>query len=396
MSGSNFLKGALVAALTMMGAGASAQTIGVTPTSIKIGFVGSLTGPAAIWGSGNLAGATLAFEEANAKGGIFGRKIEVVPLDDESSAPKGSAAFNKLVQAEKVFMVFGPSASAVGVPMKKVMADSGVPIVIPSFSSPDMTDPLIKNIFRTGTLNDRVQGHAIADYLVKTMKVDKIAILRQSDQYGATGAAAIIERLKELEKAPAAVEIFNASDTDMTSQVLRLRGADPQAIVIYGYPSPSAIATRQIRELGMTAEIFGSNAASNQNYPELVGKIGVGTKFAANSSFLTEGTAEPMASFRDAFQKRFPDLARQGRPTTSDVNGYGGALNVLEGLRRAGKDLTRENFMAALETFNGFETGIVAPTYFSPTRHEGNTKMWIMRITPELTREVLPDEIDAQ
>jgi branched-chain amino acid transport system substrate-binding protein len=103
-----------------------------------------------------------------------------------------------------------------------------------------------------------------------------------------------------------------------------------------------------------------------------------------------------MASFREAFQKRFPDLARQGRPTTSDVNGYGGALNVLEGLQRAGKDLTRENFMAALETFNGFETGIVAPTYFSATRHEGNTKMWIMRITPELTREVLPGEIDAQ
>lgn len=373
-----------------------AETPGVTPTSIKIGFIGSLTGPAAIWGSGNLAGATLAFEAVNAEGGIFGRKIEVVSVDDESSAPKGIAGFNKLVQSEKVFMVFGPSASAVGVPMKSVMAGSGVPIVIPSFSSPDMTEPLVKNIFRVGTLNDRMQGRAIADYFVDKMKIDKIAILRQSDQYGATGAAAITERLKELGKTPVAVEVFNASDTDVTSQVLRLRTANPQAIVIYGYPSASAIATRQIRELGITADILGSSATSNQNYPELVGTVGVGAKFVSASKELPESDDEPVASFRAAFQKRFPELARQGRPTSSDISGYGGALNVIEALRRAGKDLTREGFMAALETFDGFDTGIVSPTYLSPTRHEGNTSMWIAVITPDLKRKVLPDVIDAK
>lgn len=369
---------------------------GVTPTSVKIGFVGSLTGPAAIWGSGNIAGLTLAVEEVNNAGGVNGRKIEVVTVDDESSAPKGIAGFNKLVNSDKVFAVFGPSASAVGVPMKSILTSSGVPVIIPSFSSPDMTEPVIKNIFRTGALNDRMQGHAIANYFVTTMKFDRIAIIRQSDQYGATGASAIADRLKELGKTPVAVEVFGAADTDMTSQVLRLRNADAQAIVVYGYPAPSAIATRQIRELGIKADIIGASATSNQNYPEMVGKLGVGTKTVIPLQELPESSGPKMKAFRDAFQKRFPDLARQGRPALGDVYGYGGALNLIEGLRRAGKEPTRANFIAALETFNGFDVGVMLPTYFSATRHEGNTQMRISVIKDDLSREMLPGSIDAQ
>src|SRR5690606_15455185 len=82
---------------------------GVPADSLKIGILGSLTGPFAIFGSGNLAGATLAFEQANAAGGIHGRKLEWLSLDDESSPPKGIAAYKRLVGPEQVFAVFGPS-----------------------------------------------------------------------------------------------------------------------------------------------------------------------------------------------------------------------------------------------------------------------------------------------
>lgn len=200
----------------------------------QVGFVGSLTGPGAIWGSGNLSGATLAFEGINAAGGVHGRQIELVVIDDESSPPKGIAGFNRLIQADRVFAVFGPSTSAVGVPMRGVIAASGVPVFIPSFSSPDLTEPLIKNVFRSNTLNDRMQGRAVANYLTQVMKFQRVAIMRQSDQYGATGAGAIVDRLKELGKSAVAVETFNASDTDLTSQVLRLRSAEPDAIVVHG------------------------------------------------------------------------------------------------------------------------------------------------------------------
>lgn len=393
-------KAAHIAALAMAGLIASlparADSTGVTDTAIKIGFVGSITGPAAIWGSGNMSGATLAFEQVNANGGVHGRKIEFISIDDETSAPKGIAAFNRLVQSDKVFAVFGPSSSAVGVPMKGVLASSGVPVLIPSFSSPLMTEPPMPNVFRVGTLNDRMQGRGIANYLVETQKFSRVAILRQSDEYGAMGGNSVVDRLKELNKPAVATEVFNANDTDFTSQILRVRAANPDAIVVYGYPAASAVVTRQIREMGIKAEIIGSSATSNQNYPEMVGKLGVGTKLVSILRHLPESNHEPVVKFREAFQKRFPELARQGRPALSDILGYGGALNLIEALQRAGKNLTREGFVKALESFDGFETGVSLPSYFSATRREGNTQMYIAVIKDDLSREVLPDAISAQ
>src|SRR5438270_8821851 len=92
----------------------SAAEVGVTDKEIKVGILGSLTGPAAIFGTGNLAGGTIAFEEINAAGGINGRKLAWISLDDESSPPKAIAGYKRLVDQEKVFAVFGPAASAVG------------------------------------------------------------------------------------------------------------------------------------------------------------------------------------------------------------------------------------------------------------------------------------------
>jgi hypothetical protein len=108
--------GLLAASTSLLGSGAALANAapGVAAKSIRIGVLGSLTGPLAVFGSGNLAGATLAFEQANAAGGVNGRQIEWVSLDDESSPPKGVAAFKRLVDQEKVFAVFGPAASAVG------------------------------------------------------------------------------------------------------------------------------------------------------------------------------------------------------------------------------------------------------------------------------------------
>src|SRR5579872_1518667 len=182
---------------------ANAQdTTGVTKDSIKVGILGSLTGPAAIWGSGNRAGAILAFEEANAAGGVNGRKLEWFVEDDETSPPKAIAAFKKLTEQDAVFAVFGPASSAVSAAMVPVMQQSGVPIFISVPSTPAVTEPMIKNVFRAGPLNDRMQGIAVADYVIHKLKGRKIAIVRQSDEYGKRGAEAILGRMKQENLAP--------------------------------------------------------------------------------------------------------------------------------------------------------------------------------------------------
>jgi branched-chain amino acid transport system substrate-binding protein len=373
-----------------------AADAGVTDKEIKIGILGSLTGPAAIFGTGNLAGATIAFEEINAAGGVNGRKIEWISLDDESSPPKAIAAYKRLVDQEKVFAVFGPAASAVGQAMVPTLNASTTPTFVSIFSTPAVTEPPIPMLFRTGVMNDRQQGSAIADYVVDSLGAKKIAIVSQSDEYGKRGGEAVVTRLAERKMAPVSNEVFNISDTDFTAQISRTIQAAPDVLIVYGYPNPSAIITRQAKQLGLKAKIMGANSAGSRKYPEIVGEAAAGTQNILALKVLPEGDDPAAVKFRTTFEKRFPDLARQGRPDIGDVLGYGGALVFVEGLKRAGSGLTQTGFVKALESLKGFETGLTLPTTFSATEREGNQSAKIVEIQGDLTRKLLPVVVQAK
>lgn len=368
---------------------------GVSNDKIKIGILGDLTGHAAHWGSGNLAGGTLAFEEINAAGGINGRMLEWISVDSESSAPKGIAGFKRLVDQEKVFAVFGPTSSAVGVPLLKTLTASDVPVFASAFSSPLFTNPPAKNIFRSGTLNDADQGRILADYVAGISKKRSVAIMRQSDEYGKTGATNVGNRLKEIGGVKFTEEQFNASDTDFTSQLLRIRDSDADVMVVYGYPAPSAIVMRQAKQLGLPAQIVGSTATASRTYAATVGKEAAGTRAMTMARFLPESDEEAVAKFRKAFEARFPDLARQTRPEGTDQLAYHGAKTLIEGLRLAGRDLTREKLISALEGLKDFETGIAGATTFGPDRREGNRSGYVIEIKDDLSRVVLPQAYSA-
>jgi branched-chain amino acid transport system substrate-binding protein len=369
---------------------ADSQEPGVTDKAIKIGVLGSLTGPAAIFGTGNLAGGTIAFEEANAAGGVNGRKIEWVSLDDESSPPKAIAAFKRLTEQEKVFAVFGPAASAVGQALIPTFKASKTPVFISVFSTPAVTEPPIRNVFRTGPMNDRQQGIAIADYVIDHLKAKKISLIRQSDEYGKQGGDSVGKRLKERQLSLANEEVFNLTDTDFTAQLTRTIQAAPDVLIIYGYPNPSAIITRQARQLGLKARIMGANSAGSRKYPEIVGEAAAGTHNIVTLEVLPEGDAPAAVKFRTAFEKRFPDLARQGRPDLGDVLAYGGALAFIDALKRTGATPTQEGLIKALEGLKSFESGLTLPTTFSATEREGNKAARVVEVQSDLSRKLLP------
>ena len=379
-----------IAVLALCAVPAGAQSPGVTEKAIKVGILGSLTGPAAIFGTGNLAGATIAFEEVNAAGGVNGRKIEWVSLDDESSPPKGIAAFKRLVEQEKVFAVFGPAGSAIGQAMVPSFKASTTPVFISVFSTPAVTEPPVRTVFRTGPMNDRQQGVAIADYVIDHLNAKKIALIRQSDEYGKRGAESVVGRLKERAVSLTNEEVFNISDTDFTAQLTRTIQAEPDVLVIYGYPNASAIITRQAKQLGLKARIMGANSAGSRTYPKIVGEAAAGTQNILTLAVLPEGDAPPAVKFRTTFEHRFPDLARQGRPDLGDVLGYGGALAFIEGLKRAGDAPTQDGFIAALESLKDFETGVTLPTTFSATEREGNKSARVVEVQNDLSRKLLP------
>jgi len=386
----------LLGLLSLHANDARAGDPGLTDTEIKIGLLGSLTGPAAIFGTSNMAGGTLAFEEVNAAGGINGRKFQLVSEDDETSPPKAIAAFKKLVEQQNVFAIFGPSSSAVAAGMVPVMRQSDVPVFSTIYSTPAPTEPMIKNVFRVATLNDRMQGLALAGYVVDKLGAKRVGLIRQSDEYGKRGAESVLQRLGGRSDISVSEEVFNVVDTDFTSQLLKLKETNPDVLIIYGYPSPSAIITRQARQLGISAKIIGSNASSSRKYPAIVGEAAAGTQNVITLQELPESDEPRMKKFRESYEMRFPELARQGRPDATDVMGYGGAQVFLEAVRRAGHELTRASLLKALETIQDFKTGLILSETLTPTSHEGNRTARILEIQPDLSRKLLPVTITAE
>ncbi|KDC01984.1 hydrolase, alpha/beta domain protein [Bordetella bronchiseptica E010] len=128
-----------------------------------------------------------------------------------------------------------------------------------------------------------------------------------------------------------------------------------------------------------------------REYPEIVGKAAAGTQNIMTLEILPESSSTPQAqAFREAFVARFPDLARQGRPDLGDALGYGGALVFLEGIKRAGAQPTQQGLVKALESLQGFETGITLPTTFGPGVREGNRATRIVEVGDDLSRRILP------
>lgn len=379
-----------IAVLALAGTSqAQRGTPGVTDDTITIGILGSLTGPAAIWGSGNLIAGTMYFTKVNAAGGVHGRKLKWVVEDDGSSPPKGIAAVKKL-QSENLFAIFGPSTSAVVAAARPGMDASGIPFFISIPSTPRATEPFAKNVFRTGPLNDTLQGYLVADFVVEQLKARRVALLAQSDEYGKRGADSVLKRLREKHKVqPAAHEVFNVADTDFTAQVLKVKESGADALIVYGYIAPSSTIVRQAKQLGVTARIIGSNATSSRLYPKVVGEAAVGVLNVITVADLPESANPSIARFREEFEKENPSLVAQARPDLTDLLAYGGAITFVEGLKRAGRDLTRDKFIAALETIRGFETGFTLPTTFTPNDHEGNKAARILEIQPDGQRKLL-------
>jgi branched-chain amino acid transport system substrate-binding protein len=396
----DFITGAAAIATVTTGArpAAAQDRTGVTDGVVKIGVLGSLTGIQAVFGQGNLSGAQIVFDEVNAGGGIHGRRIEIVSVDDESTPARSIAGFRRLVDDDRVFAVFGPSSSAIGQAMEPTLrAAAAVPVFISIFSSPSATEPHKSNVFRTGPLNDRLQGMALADFVLDVLHGQKVALAQQTDEYGRRGGQSLTERLRERGKPLVMTEVFNLTDTDFTAQLLRMRPAAPDVLVIYGFPAPAATITRQARQLGLTAKIIGSNATSNRTYGATVGPAAAGAMNVITLADLPERADDRrMAEYVRKFTARFSDLARQNRPDLGDCLGYNGAMVFAEGLRRAGRELTREEFIRALEGISNFETGVGLPTTFSAKRHEGNLQARVLEFQPDLSRRLIDARLTAR
>jgi branched-chain amino acid transport system substrate-binding protein len=361
------IRGIAAALITVAAVAAYAQTPGVVGKTIKIGMSGPLTGSLSIWGYPMLHGATMVYKEVNAKGGIHGRTIDFVEEDDSCDPAKALAAAKKLIHRDRVFMVHAGSCSGAIMAQREEVVATKTPLMVLVASLHQISSPLSPYIFTVSPtgLHD---GKTMGEFAVSMPNAKTVAIIAHSDEWAKSKVdpfkAAVSGKLKVV-----AEEIVDRRATDTTAQILNIKRSNPDIVALMTYPGETATVLRDAQKYGLETQFVGNNALID--LPGLVERTGsaeaVQNVYVMASIIGPVGSKE-LAPFEAMLKKHYPD----DKAKAESFWGTASALVVVEALRRAGPDLTREKFIAALESIRGFETG-VAPCKIdlSPTNHQG-------------------------
>jgi branched-chain amino acid transport system substrate-binding protein len=370
-----------VAALYAFSGEARADEPGITPDSITIGAFGPITGPAAYIGLAGRDGANLAIKEINAAGGINGRKLTMVFEDDGHSPTKALAAVKKLIDQDHVSLIFCVAGSNGTIGSIDFVRENGRVMFVSFASAPGVTWPFARNLFRGGTTEVPRYGELYAEFLHDHLKAAKVAILSGREEYPKNEGDALTAQLKSwYQTAPVKRVEFNIGDKDFTPQLLEIQTANPQVIAIFGNPAEAAIAMRQARELGMNQSFFVGSNMVDQGLLSAAKQSAEGTSGFALIPLLPSSSSPEMKSWLAKWKQEYSSLPA-GRPNTFDLLAYADIYVLADALKRAGRDLSTDRLIDALEATKEYRVGSIAtPRTFTKKHHIGNLNLQAMTV----------------
>ncbi|HWE64821.1 MAG TPA: ABC transporter substrate-binding protein [Chloroflexota bacterium] len=343
-----------------------AATPGVTPTSILVGDSLPQSGPAAAYSV--IAGGEQAyFSYVNAHGGIFGRKLTLTALDDGYDPTRSLSNVKNLVLSKGVFALLGDLGTANNLATLSFITQQKVPLVYPATGSSLMFKPFQKYLFPL-QLNYTTEGKILADYAVKQLHARKIGVFYQNDDFGKEGLDAVTAQAAKDGAAVTDSESYQLTDTDLSPQALKLQQAGVDAVIIYAVPGPFATFVGTAAKVGLKATLLSSSVGADNRLIASMGPVINGVYFSGYAPPVTG--PDPQAVFMRSVLKQYGD------PKTAPVDsfteaGFGAAQVFVEGLRRAGPNLTRAGFIKALETIRNYNGSLYGHVTYTPTSHEG-------------------------
>jgi len=380
-SGLAKLAGALAAALVITSLAHAQQ-------EILIGYHGPMTGPASWVGLGGRDGALLAISEINAAGGVNGRPIKMISYDDGGKPSEAEAVTKKMIESDKVFAILGGGISNVAIVVGEEAHRAKVPYFNGVAASPKIMDAQSRWVFTGAAIDSRDISLNDATFVGEYLKVKKVAVMNGADELSQTLADTAIKLIKERYGVEVLTQQkFNLGDTDFSSQLLAIKQTNPEYILMFGFYVEAARAIRQARELGIKTPIKGDSAMMNSGFLTIAGPAAEGVAVAYIPLYFNGNSAKDMVEFEARYKKMYPSYPVD-RPNYVDVYNYGSMYALAEGMKRAGKDLTRKGLVEALETLKEFKASdswpkavhIVQPLTFTES-HNGNRRLSYFRVT---------------
>ncbi len=284
--------------------------------TIKIGLAGPMTGDQSKMGIDMKNGAALAIKEWNDKGGVLGKKIELIVEDDQHDPKQAVAVANKLVNlgAAGVIGHFNSSAS---IPASAVYHNANIPMITPASTNPQLTEQGFSNVFRICGRDDQ-QGRVAAEFVMKKLHIQRVAVLHDKTTYGQGLADEFVKALGDKVK----VVYYNGiiqGDKDFRAVLTALKEKRPQLLYFGGVYPEAGLIIKQARELGITIPFMSGDGVIDPKFIEIAGQ-------AAEGTYLTFSPDPSKLESAKGFMEKY--IKTYGEPGPYSIYAYD-AANVL-------------------------------------------------------------------
>ena len=296
---------------------------------IRVGQYGAFSGKEAAFGLSARKGAILAFEEANAAGGVLGRPVELLTEDNQSRPGESATIAKKFASRDKVIAVLGGNPSSNSLEAAPILQNARIPMIAISSTNPRVTE-IGSYIFRVCFI-DPFQGAVLAKFAHDSLHASRAGILTSVDNAYSVGLSKVFrEKFTAAGGAVVAEQKHSEGDKDFRAQLTALKAAGVDCILHSGNYTEGALICIQARQLGLDVPVFGGDAWEAPQLIEIGGAAVEGTYYSTHGS--PESTAPEVVNFVKKFR------ARWGGETPDSIAalGYDAARLLFDALRRAG------------------------------------------------------------
>lgn len=338
--------------------------------TVKIAFMGALTGDVAMFGKPSLEGMKMAAEEINAKGGVLGRKIEIVEADNRGDKQEGAALAQKFVSRDNVVAILGDPTTGISKVVAPIAQKAQVVMLSAGATGPGVVE-IGDYIFRD-TLLDSVAMPALVDYLVKNLKFTRFALVTSDNNDYSFGLSQTFrDAVKGTNVRIVADEKIKDGDKDFSAQITNIKASKPDAIFFSGYYTEGALLMKEARKQGLKVPMVGGDGISATTFLELGGDAVEGS--IAYLGFSPEQATGETATFVANYKKRTGEL-----PEMFGAQGYDGVKILAAAMQRA-NSIDPKVFRAALAQTRNFP-GVSGTVTIRPNREPIKSPLCVLEV----------------
>jgi branched-chain amino acid transport system substrate-binding protein len=342
---------------------------GVTDDTIVIGTHNDLSGVLAIWGVPATNGQRMRFDEANASGGIHGRKIKFIVEDTQYQMPLAVKATNKLLNVENIFLMVGAMGTPMNIALMPRMFEVDVPSLFPLTAAVQMYEPLHPMKFSYFvSYRDQIRGGM--RYMVEQQGIEKVCLQALANDYGEENLHGYEQAVEEFGLESVYEGRHKSTETDFVGTITAIKNSGCQMLVLGPLIKDTILIYSAARDAGWEAPIISNMVSYVAEVAEAANGATEGL-YTASSFYVPDfKAAEPgtwLAGWYEVYVSRFGE-----EPAPQSIVGYTSADLVIRALEAAGRDLTVEKVLAALESIDFYQDPFGGPSMsFSATKHQG-------------------------